>query len=76
MISRFAPAKHFIRSLLHILLFSFTYFAIYAILFLERRWGYGGEVIPVDFLSASFAEQFGFKPLKVYCLKQQKGNSG
>ena len=36
---------------------------------------YGGEVIPVDFLSTSFAEQFGFVPEKVYCLKQQKGNS-
>ena len=36
---------------------------------------YGGEVIPVDFLSTSFAEQFGFKPVKIYCLKQQKGNS-
>lgn len=36
---------------------------------------YGGEVIPVDYLSTSFAEQFGFKPVKVYCLKQQKGNS-
>lgn len=36
---------------------------------------YGGEVIPVDFLSCSFAEQFGFKIKKVYCLKQQKGNS-
>ena len=36
---------------------------------------YGGEVIPVDFLSSSFAEQFGFKVEKVYCLKQQKGNS-
>lgn len=36
---------------------------------------YGGEVIPVDFLSTSFAEQFGFIPVKVYCLKQQKGNS-
>lgn len=36
---------------------------------------YGGEVIPVDFLSTNFAEQFGFKPVKVYCLKQQKGNS-
>lgn len=33
---------------------------------------YGGEVIPVDYLSTSFAEQFGFKPIKVYCLKQQK----
>lgn len=36
---------------------------------------YGGEVIPVDYLSTSFAEQFGFKAVKVYCLKQQKGNS-
>lgn len=36
---------------------------------------YGGEVIPVDYLSTSFAEQFGFIPEKVYCLRQQKGNS-
>lgn len=36
---------------------------------------YGGEVIPVDFLSSSFAEQFGFKVKKIYSLKQQKGNS-
>lgn len=36
---------------------------------------YGGEVIPVDFLSCSFAEQFGFKVKTIYSLKQQKGNS-
>ena len=36
---------------------------------------YGGEIIPVDYLSTSFAEQFGFKPVKIYCLKNQKGNS-
>lgn len=36
---------------------------------------YGGEVIPVDFLSSSFAEQFGFKVKTIYCLKQMKGNS-
>lgn len=36
---------------------------------------YGGEVIPVDFLSSLFAEQFGFKVKKVYCLHQKKGNS-
>lgn len=36
---------------------------------------YGGEVIPVDFLCTSFAEQIGFTPVKVYTLKQQKGNS-
>ncbi len=36
---------------------------------------YGGEVIPVDFLSCLFAEQFGFHVKKVYCLQQKKGNS-
>ena len=36
---------------------------------------YGGEVIPVDFLCSSFAEQFGFKVKTIYALKQQKGNS-
>lgn len=36
---------------------------------------YGGEVIPVDFLSCSFAEQFGFKVKTIYSLKQLKGNS-
>lgn len=36
---------------------------------------YGGEVIPVDFLSSSLAEDFGFQIQKIYTLKQQKGNS-
>ena len=36
---------------------------------------YAGEVIPVDFLTTSLAEQIGFKPIKVYTLRQQKGNS-
>ena len=36
---------------------------------------YGGEVISVDYISTELAEQIGFKPLKVYSLKQQKGNS-
>ena len=36
---------------------------------------YGGEIIPVDYLSTDLAGQFGFKPLKIYCLRQQKGNS-
>ncbi len=36
---------------------------------------YAGEVIPVDFLSTSLAEAIGFIPVKVYTLKQQKGNS-
>jgi site-specific DNA-methyltransferase (cytosine-N4-specific) len=36
---------------------------------------YGGEIISVDFLSTELAEQIGFKPIKIYSLKQQKGNS-
>lgn len=36
---------------------------------------YGGEVIPVDFLSTELAEEFGFIPVKIYTLKQLKGNS-
>ena len=36
---------------------------------------YGGEIISVDFISTELAEQIGFKPVKVYSLKQQKGNS-
>ena len=36
---------------------------------------YAGEVIPVDFLTTNLAEQVGFKPVKIYTLKQQKGNS-
>lgn len=36
---------------------------------------YGWDVILVDFLSSSFAEQFRFKVKTIYLLKQQKGNS-
>lgn len=36
---------------------------------------YAGEVIPVDFLSTKIAEDIGFIPLKIYTLKQKKGNS-
>jgi site-specific DNA-methyltransferase (cytosine-N4-specific) len=36
---------------------------------------YAGEVISVDFLSTELAEQIGFTPIKIYTLKQQKGNS-
>ncbi len=36
---------------------------------------YAGEVIPVDFISTELAEQIGFKPEKIYTLRQQKGNS-
>jgi len=36
---------------------------------------YAGEVIPVDFLTTALAEQIGFVPVKIYTLRQQKGNS-
>lgn len=36
---------------------------------------YAGEVIPVDFISTYLAELIGFKPIKIYTIKQQKGNS-
>lgn len=36
---------------------------------------YAGEVIPVDYLTTNLAEQIGFKPLNIYTLRQQKGNS-
>ncbi|MDR0686243.1 MAG: site-specific DNA-methyltransferase [Dysgonamonadaceae bacterium] len=36
---------------------------------------YGGEVISVDFISTQLAEQVGFKPVKIYSLRQRKGNS-
>lgn len=45
------------------------------VVFVNDNVRYGGEVIPVDFLSSMFAEQFGFDVKKIYCLKQQKGNS-
>lgn len=45
------------------------------VVFVNDNVRYGGEVIPVDFLSSLFAEQFGFKIEKIYCLKQKKGNS-
>lgn len=45
------------------------------VVFVNDNVRYGGEVIPVDFLSSSFAEQFGFKIKTIYTLKQQKGNS-
>ena len=46
-----------------------------SVAFVNDNVRYGGEVIPVDFLSSSFAEQFGFKTKVIYSLKQQKGNS-
>lgn len=36
---------------------------------------FAGEIIPVDFMSTNFAEKFGFKAEKIYCIKQQKYNS-
>lgn len=36
---------------------------------------YAGEVIPVDFLTTDLAKDLGFTPIKIYTLKQQKGNS-
>ncbi|MDR2385886.1 MAG: type II restriction endonuclease [Tannerella sp.] len=45
------------------------------VVFVNDNVRYGGEVISVDFISTELAEQIGFKPLKVYSLKQQKGNS-
>jgi len=45
------------------------------IFFINDNVRYAGEVIPVDFISTYLAEKIGFKPLKIYTLKQQKGNS-
>ena len=36
---------------------------------------YAGEVIPVDYLCTDIAEKLGFKPVKIYTLRQKKGNS-
>lgn len=36
---------------------------------------YGGEVIPVDFISMHLAELFGFVPEAIQTIEQQKGNS-
>lgn len=36
---------------------------------------YSGEIIPVDLLSTDLASSLGFEPVKVYVLKQRKGNS-
>lgn len=61
---------------------AFVYAEIYrvstpgsVVAFVNDNVRYGGEVIPVDFLSSYLAEQFGFKVNKIYCLHQKKGNS-
>lgn len=45
------------------------------IAFVNDNVRYAGEVIPVDYLTTNLAEQIGFTPVKIYTLKQQKGNS-
>lgn len=45
------------------------------VVFVNDNVRYAGEVVPVDFISTSFAQSFGFTPLKVYVLPQTKGNS-
>lgn len=45
------------------------------VVFVNDNVRYGGEVIPVDFISCSLAEELGFKINKIYTLKQRKGNS-
>lgn len=61
---------------------TFLYYELYRVCkngakvaFVNDNVRYGGEVIPVDFLCTSLAEQIGFKAEKIYSLKQQKGNS-
>ena len=39
----------------------------------DEHWKTGNTAL--NKIRTSFAEQFGFTPVKVYCLKQQKGNS-
>lgn len=36
---------------------------------------YAGEVIPVDFMSSEIAESIGYEIVKIYTLRQLKGNS-
>lgn len=61
---------------------AFLYFEIYrvcqagsGVAFVNDNVRYAGEVVPVDFISTELASQIGFTPVKVYTLKQQKGNS-
>lgn len=61
---------------------AFVYYELYRICkkgacvaFVNDNVRYAGEVIPVDFISTELARHFGFTPLKIYTLRQQKGNS-
>ena len=49
--------------------------ALHTRAFVNDNVRYAGEVIPVDYLTTDLAEQLGFKAVKIYTLKQQKGNS-
>lgn len=60
----------------------FIYYELYRvckpgakIAFVNDNVRYGGEVIPVDFISTDLAERIGFNTVKIYTLQQQKGNS-
>ena len=61
---------------------AFIYFELFrlckhgaSVAFVNDNVRYAGEVIPVDFISTELACQIGFKPKKIYTLKQRKGNS-
>ena len=61
---------------------TFIYYELYRccsakskVAFVNDNVRYAGEVIPVDFISTELAEKCGFNPIKIYTLRQQKGNS-
>lgn len=61
---------------------AFLYFEIYrvctpgsGVAFVNDNVRYAGEVVPVDFISTELASQIGFTPIRIYSLKQRKGNS-
>lgn len=61
---------------------AFIFFELYRICksgayvaFVNDNVRYAGEIIPVDYLTTNLAEKIGFTPIKIYTLKQQKGNS-
>ena len=61
---------------------AFLFFELYRvckkgayIAFVNDNVRYAGEVIPVDYLSTDLASAVGFTPVKIYTLKQKKGNS-
>lgn len=46
-----------------------------SVAFVNDNVRYGGEVVPIDYISTALAEALGFIPIKIISLKQQKGNS-